>query len=103
MWYRIEIDNRIYAGFYAFDNRRKKEITVDNNLKGQIEKMCPKLKFNLDGCWVNFEYLPTGDGSNCPDFKQFNETYCDLYDDVKFEKFIDDSVNIIEKMISEQY
>lgn len=103
LWYRIEINNRIYAGFYAFDSKRKKEITVDNNLKEQIEKMCPKIKFNLDGCWVNFKYLSSGDGSNCPNFKQFNEAYCDLYDDAKFEKFINDSANFIERMINEQY
>lgn len=39
LWYTVEIDNRIYAGFYAFDNRSKKEIIIDSNLKEQNIKL----------------------------------------------------------------
>jgi hypothetical protein len=103
LWFRIEIDHGIYAGFYAFDNKKNKEFEVNNSLKEQIRKLYPKIKLKIDSCWINFECLPNGNENDNPNFKNHNEAYYNLYDDLKFEAFINDSVKLIEEMIDEQY
>lgn len=103
LWFRIEIDHRIFAGFYAFNNKTKKAFDMDSTLKQQIEKLFPKIKLKDDNCWINFKYLPNSDEKESPNFKNHNEAYYNLYDHLKFESFINDSVKLIEEMIDEQY
>lgn len=103
LWYRIEIEDTIFAGFCAFDKRINKEIVVDDSLKEQIQKRFLKLNINPDGWWINYKYLPNGNENDNPNFKNHNEAYYNLYDDLKFESFINDSVKLIQEMIDKQY
>lgn len=72
-------------------------------MKQKIEKLFPKIKLKADSCWINFEYLPNGEEKEGPNFKNHNEVCYNLYDDLKFESFMNDSVKLIEEMIDEQY
>ena len=61
-------------------------IAVLHSLKADTIDVCGN---NIRGWWIYWEYLPEGSESLSPNFKDFNEAYFDLFDENKFEQFID--------------
>ena len=59
----------------------------------EIDKISPQ------GWWIYWEFMPVN-SINCPNFKIFNDAYFDLYDDYKFEKFIDSCEKSIFDMLN---
>lgn len=101
LWFRIEIDNRIFAGLYAFNNKKNESVEIDNSLENEIKKHIQQEEIKIENCWANFEYVPNE--NSCPNFKNFNEAYYNLYNSVKFETFINDSEKSIKEMIENMF
>lgn len=97
--FRFEIDIFLYAGFCTpkdgesdgkqLDLREIREILQDDEEKHI-------------GWWIYRDYLPFNDKSSSPNFREFNDAYFDLYDDNKFNEFIDlcekSILSILEKI-----
>lgn len=65
----------------------------------EIRDVLPNYEPQIDGWWIYWEYLPEDNESECPNFKEFNDAYFDLFEEDKFDKFIDRCVCGIERMI----
>lgn len=57
-------------------------------IEEEIKKYLNQKEVIIDNCWANWRPLPDGVNDNCPNFKNFNEAYYNLYDDIKFDVFI---------------
>lgn len=99
LWFRVEIDNRIFAGFYAFNNKKNVAIEIDMLIEEEIKKYLDQKEVILDNCWANWRPLPNGVNDNCPNFKNFNEAYYNLYDDIKFDAFINKCEQYIDSIL----
>ncbi len=97
MLLRIEVDNRIYAGIILTKNGVwDKEINKEDLVsKEDLQKILKNKNLETDKRWVYSEYLPDGDGDSSPNFRDFNDEYYKLYDDVYFNEFIKQSVKRI--------
>lgn len=93
---RFEINYNLFAGFCTpYKNKfNGKQLDTDeiNNLLC-IDEQCNS------GWWIYWEYLPHDNESTCPNFKDFNEAYFDLFDECKFNKFIDLCVESILNLL----
>ena len=99
LWLRFEIGTCIYAGFCAtYKNKWNGKLLSDK----EIEEILKDVEPCADGWWIYWEYLPNDNEVNCPDFKNFNDAYFDLFDENKFEEFIDmcekSIFNMMEKL-----
>ena len=83
---RFEIDHRLYVGFCTSKNGKAEGQQLDED---QVDKLLFDCGNNIGGWWIYWEYLPEGNGALSPNFKDFNEAYLNLFDEDKFEKFID--------------
>lgn len=96
LWFRIEIDWHIFAGFCTpLNGYEKGRQAHDEDLIGVLSQ------YNLDknSWWVYWEYLPNNIETHSPNFKNFNEAYLDLFDEAKFDKFIDDTAKQLNRML----
>lgn len=84
---RFEVEDHLFAGFCTpnknkFDGKQLDEDEINDLLS--IDEQC------TSGWWIYWEYLPHDNESTCPNFKEFNEAYFDLFDEYRFNKFIDE-------------
>lgn len=95
LWFRIEIDYCIFAGFCTPNNDKAcgKQF---NDI--EVRTITSKLQPRVDGWWTYWEYLPKNDEMNSPNFKQFDEEYLKLYDETTFCSFVEECVNSIKSM-----
>ena len=84
--FRFEIDNCLYAGFCVSKNG---EPAGQQLSKDEINDLLDDCKDKIGGWWIYWEYLPQENVIPSPNFKAFNEVYLDLFDENKFEQFID--------------
>lgn len=86
----IDEENYLIVGFYTPEIELN-EIEINDLLK--------KHEACSGGGWIYWEFLPYDNEAKCPKFKDFNEVYYDLFDEIKFNEFIDDCENSILKFL----
>lgn len=84
--FRFEIDHCLFAGFCTSKNG---ESAGEQLSQEQIGEIISDEFGNKNGWWIYWEYLPEGKGAQSANFKEFNEANLDLFDEDKFERFID--------------
>lgn len=112
LWFRVEIDYALFAGFCLFDTQTETEWGIGNQLNAPSEKVKAELAGYLDleeavydGWWVQWWYLPTAsedramDTERIPDFKNMNEAAISLVDTDKRNAFIEKAAEAIESRL----
>lgn len=97
LWFRIEIGRKIVAGFVTPLEEKYHGMQVSVQ---ELQGVLNGLDIKLNGWWVYSEDLQAMDANDSPDFKTFNDAYYDLYDKDKFEKFIENAMSSINRMLS---
>ncbi len=117
LWFRIEVEHRLLAGFCVFDGERESE--YEQGAQGdkmiqrtrEIEqKLLDLLNIQTMDCqinnwWVRWAYLPTGSRQEkgnlerVPDFKQMNEAAIRLSDEKKRSAFVAECVKVIQSSL----
>lgn len=98
IWFGVEIDWRIYAGFYMVKND---EPTQNNLTEKEIKQVLSSIEEpNVEGKWLHWEYLPIDDVSHSPNFKSpdLEDDYYRLFDEGHFNQFIEDCIFRINKL-----
>lgn len=83
---RFEIDTHLFIGFCTPKKGEASGKQLDRNEINDLLFDCGECD---NGWWIYREYLPYGNKSSGPNFKDFNEAYFDLFDEKKFNSFID--------------
>ena len=97
IWFRIEIEWRLYAGFCVpIHGKAGKQQLTENEIKEQITHLEPK----ISDWWAYWEYIPVDDSDISPDFKHpdTNNAYYKLFDQVYFDDFINKCVKRIQEI-----
>ncbi len=83
LWFRIEIDFRLFAGYCIYDTNM---LTQKDDYKSKtINEICsriPDMEINREDWWISWKYLPFGmseANEECPDFKDFSDRYAPGY------------------------
>ncbi len=99
LWVRLEIDYdyNIILGYCCPTNGEAKTIPFTYNELAIIIKLPP----HIHGWWAYWEYCPNDNESDSPNFKDFNEAYCNLYDSEIFEIFTNKVAQRIVYLLSE--
>ena len=98
--FRVEIENNIFCGYCT----PKSKVYAGNQLSTvDAEKIlnykCPFPEIEA-GWWLYWEYLPNE--KDTANFKNANNAWYDLFDDSKFDKFIENCMKTIEKVLAMQ-
>ena len=97
IWFRVEIDWKLFVGFCVpLHGRAGKQQLSEEEIKCYI----PSFEPAVEGWWAYWEYLPVDYEMVSPDFKVFNEAYFNLFDDAKFEQFIEQCVKRMKEIFS---
>lgn len=105
LWFRIEVDYNLFAGFCLFDPHKKGEWgmggqqdEIDDALKAKVRKYLNVDTIENDFWWCLWRYLPTGtdhlavDRDRVPDFKGMNEAAVRLADEKIRKEFVRESI-----------
>ncbi len=95
VWVRVEIDWRIFIGYACPTNGLREKFALTNDEIKSILNLDPR----LDSWWATWEYLPNNTAESCPNFKQFNEAYYELYDKSKFDTFTDLAAKRVNELL----
>lgn len=98
--FRVEIEDNIFCGYCTPKNKE----SAGNQLSvADAEKIlnytCPFPEIEK-GWWLYWEYLPNE--KDTANFKHANDAWYDLFDDSKFDKFIENCMKTIEKVLAMQ-
>lgn len=109
LWFRIEVDHNLFAGFCLFDPHKKGELgtgdqqdEIDDALKAEVRKYLNVDSIENDFWWCLWRYLPTGtdhlsvDRDRVPDFKEMNEAAVRLADEKVRKEFVRESIGVAE-------
>ena len=102
LWLRIEINYRLFAGFYIYAPKKDGAlVTLTDELKNEIEKylQIPSDQICFQDNFVYWRYLPTGDvnaNDKVPNYGDMNDTMIELNDEESRTKFIEDCINKIQ-------
>ncbi len=100
--FRVEIDYNIFCGYVVVTTKNDKNEFLD-----EITLTDEEIKYHLngkilkDGEWLYWEFLPIANNDDeTPNFKMNNQAFFDLYNEEKFNIFIDKSINTIEELLN---
>lgn len=109
LWFRIEIENNLFAGFCVFDpnadseNGKGNQVNeIDISLKEEIQKYIAVNYIKSSDWWIVFKYLPTGshnryiEDDRIPNFKSMNEAAIMLSDESKRKEFVKAAIETLE-------
>ncbi len=96
LWLRVEIDNLIYGGFCTPQNGKK---TGEQLNTEEIKAILPECEPEVDGWWICWEYLPSGENQESPSFKELDAEYLNLFDEKNFVEFVNQSVENIMRNV----
>ena len=98
--FRVEIDNNIFCGYCT--PKEKKDAGNQLSVSEAEEILNYKCAFPSmeDSWWLYWEYLPNEEDT--ANFKNANNAWYDLFDDSKFEKFIEKCMETIAKVLAMQ-
>lgn len=95
IWVRLEIDHRIFIGYcVAYNNKSGKHMLTEDEIRHYIN-----IEPCIDNWWAYWEYVPDDMESRCPNFKDFNDAYIDLFDEEKFQEFIKSCISKINELL----
>ena len=98
--FRVEIENNIFCGYCT---PKSKEYACNQLSTADAEKIlnykCPFPDIEA-GWWLYWEYLPNE--KDTANFKNANNAWYDLFDDSKFEQFIENCMVTIENVLAMQ-
>lgn len=110
MWFRIEVEHRLFAGFCLFNNSEvtgegigNQQDEIDGDLRAEAEKYLDERYINPSAWWLLWRYLPTGSDSSrfgidtVPDFRAMNEAAIRLSNPGKRKEFAVECVKVIEE------
>lgn len=97
IWVRLEIDNRIFIGFCIAKEGKWGGDSLSIERKRQL--------FNNAKCsdknwWINDEYILESTENDSPNFKDVNEALLQLFDDDKFNSFVEVCVDKINEFLN---
>jgi len=105
LWLRIEVDNRLFAGFCVFDPAASSKEGLGNQVddydketRNCVEQILKVTKADQSAWWAVWRYLPTGsvkESSEVPDFKAMNDAAVALADEEARKKFVTEAVKRI--------
>lgn len=96
--FRVEIDNNIFCGYCTPKEKKDagyQESVHDAEKIPNYRGVFPSRK---DSWWLYWEYLPNEEDT--ANFKNANNAWYDLFDDSKFEQFIEKCMETIEKVLA---
>ena len=109
LWLRIEVDNRLFAGFCVFDPASSSKEGLGNQVddydqetRNCVEQILKVTKADQSAWWAVWRYLPTGsvkESPEVPDFKAMNDAAIQLADEKVRKKFVAESVKRIEESL----
>jgi len=107
VWFRIEIDYNLFAGFCLFDPRAGDgtgyQVDEMDNYKEDISAFFSDLgEIDNEGWWIFWCYLPSGDHSIrtlVPDFKQFNRAAVKLADAGYRQEAVKEYIQVVEQKL----
>lgn len=98
LWFSIEIDDYLYAGFYLNAEDEEKEYLAFED----IQALLPHIeKVNRDGLYLHWEYLPLHEEEK-PNFRLagLSDSYSDLFDEAEFQAFVERCLEDIHKLLN---
>ena len=102
IWLRVVVEECLYVGLCVTKNNADKGWLLTDS---EVKQYLPKIDFSKmgknrhGGSWVYWEFLPTDNNKDSPNFKVSNEQFYDLFDDEKFKTFIENCVVSINKFM----
>lgn len=109
LWLRIEVDNRLFAGFCVFDPASSSKEGLGNQVddydqetRNCVEQILKVTKADQSAWWAIWRYLPTGsvkESPEVPDFKAMNDAAVALADADVRKKFVTEAVKRIEESL----
>ena len=104
LWFRIEVEHHLFAGFCVFDPNETSEggqqvDVYDEATKKSVARLLKVTQAEQENWWAVWRYLPTGTVKNTeevPDFKQMNEAALALVDEDKRKAFVAESISQME-------
>ena len=98
MWFRIEIDYVLFAGYCLYDVDNNNQLNKwDDNLFEEISNQTSNLENEKENWWVTWDYIPSEE--NAPNFNNENDILFKLYDKDYYNKFIEECINKIEELL----
>lgn len=95
IWVRIEIDYKIFVGYCCPVN----DTATNKTLSEQEIKSILNVEPCTDNWWAYWEYCPNDNETLCPDFKEHNEAYYDLFDNAKFDTLVNCCAEKIKNLL----
>lgn len=114
LWFRIEIEHQLFAGFCVFDCSAGTELSAGDKVTDRSRDLEKKVSEYLgmknidcsaDNWWVKYVYLPTGSSryqgetEMIPDFRIMNDAAVELVDKGKRERFVTECIEVIEGVL----
>ena len=101
LYFRVDIEKDLAAGFCIFNSRENKLSIVDSGLLCEIKKYLKEIPLIIESVWVYYELLPDKNIEKALNFKDElnNDLYYSLYDNEKFHKLIDECTEAIKKIM----
>jgi hypothetical protein len=106
LWFRIEIENNLFAGFCVFnpnahpENGEGEQVnTFDDDTRTALNTYLNTAENEHSEWWATWWYLPTGEKKpkdGVPNFKTMNEAAISLADDNKRKAFVAECIEQIE-------
>lgn len=94
VWVRVEIDDDIFIGYCCPVNGKAGSQPLQNDEIRTLLHLEPR----VHNWWSYWECLPND--SCCPNFKYPNEYFIQLFDEAKFDHFVDYTVNKITELLN---
>ena len=109
LWFRIEIDNRLFAGFCLFDptanspeGKGNQVDDYDTDTRTWIERILKVSKSDQSAWWAVWRYLPMGStqsSTEVPDFRAMNDAAVSLADEKVRKVFVTNAIKQIEQTL----
>lgn len=95
---RIEIDNssKIFCGLCVSNEEQMIKREATENEKQKVEIFSGDWK--TTAWWIAWKY-PAFSAIPAPNFSQYNDGYCALYETEKFDSFIEDVMKLVDNLI----
>lgn len=94
IWVRLEIDWLVYAGYCCpVKGQADSQPFTDEEIRGYLG-----VEPEVDNWWAYWEYCPL-DGDCSPDFKSGNEFWYQLFDNTRFEQFVEECSQQVIKLL----
>lgn len=111
LWFRVEVEHRLYAGFCVFDPNGQEGAGAQVDLFDKATREAVNTYLRVSECdqdywWADWWYLPGGgkrETEDVPDFKEMNDAAIALTDERKRKEFVAECIrqteHILEKTI----